>query len=152
MGQSLPLPERIPVPSDNDTELMKEMGFKFGEIVEDHIKYVLPEKWTLKNSSSREDLPNWYFVDEKNMKRIQISGSWKGSYDNELNLRILETPKKFEEPKKSPIPNETSPEKMREKFRKALLKTALEKIEISQSDSNEEVVEKMKTVMKQKLI
>jgi hypothetical protein len=97
MGQSLPLPERIPAPekrSPLENAMLKD-GFKLN--YEDpikiagieYIRYEMPSEWQLVNESARSDLPRYYFAFE-GQNRYVISGAWKGSYDCELSLEKLE--------------------------------------------------------------
>uniref|UniRef100_A0A6C0C6X5 Uncharacterized protein n=1 Tax=viral metagenome TaxID=1070528 RepID=A0A6C0C6X5_9ZZZZ len=91
MGQPLPLPERIPLPDDEDMLEFKKMGIEI--VPEDppqqYVKYKLPIGWKTVDSSYRQDLPCFYIIDHENMKRISIHGAWKGTYDNELSLHVL---------------------------------------------------------------
>lgn len=112
MGQPLPLPEKIPVPSKQDKQSMLDKGFTFGEIEKtqygDFVTYSMPEKWKFVNNSWREDLPNWEFVAPDNKVYFSVNGSWKGTYDNELYLISLQEPREFEPIKeKSTIPHDT---------------------------------------------
>lgn len=89
-----PLPKRIPLPDKNQLKIMKSWGINInsdsGE--EDYVLYSLPDGWQMVDKRSRYDLPCSYIVDENSMKRCGISGSWKGSHDNELNLMIYSFP------------------------------------------------------------
>ena len=95
MGVPMPLPERIPMPNDEQHLLLKSMGIEIivpendTEQKQQYVKYKLPEGWKMVDSSWRRDLPDFYIIDDESKKRISIFGSWKGSYDNELRLRIL---------------------------------------------------------------
>lgn len=98
-GPVCPLPYKIPNPSSELRQKMESFGFIFDDESLDYIyfgenkacdtqfiEYTMPQLWTIKNNSSCEDLPIYYFVDETNKKRICISGAWKRSYDNDLSI------------------------------------------------------------------
>jgi hypothetical protein len=91
MGQPLPLPERIPKPNDIQILSLLHMGLELDleNDSEQFIKYELPIGWRMVDCSEKQDMPDFYIIDHKKMKRISISGSWKGLHDNELILRIL---------------------------------------------------------------
>ena len=66
MGQDhphpLPLPQRIPNPSEDQKKSMDECGIKItssGEFVE----YDLPSGWEMVDNSTRRDLPQFFIVD-----------------------------------------------------------------------------------------
>jgi len=40
------------------------------------------------DNSYRDDLPKIDYIDEHGYKRFVVSGVWKGTYDNELNIYI----------------------------------------------------------------
>lgn len=98
MGQTLPLPERIPLPrSQEDRAEMEKMGFKFlvNQLQEndcEYVEYEKPKDWELVDKSTRSDLPQWYFIDQENKARIFIYGGWKGTYDNELKIQVIDQP------------------------------------------------------------
>ena len=50
--------------------------------------YTLPSGWQMVDASWRADLPYFYILDNDKMKRVNISGSWKGVYDNKLRMEI----------------------------------------------------------------
>ncbi len=120
MGQQLPLPERIPMPNDEQLQQLNEIGCTIilDAVITDntnnttntkpsrpseYVKYNLPSGWKMVDSSWRRDLPDFYIIDDKQMKRVSISGSWKGAYDNKLRLRVYSGEEiKFYEP---PIDN-----------------------------------------------
>lgn len=89
MGQPLPLPERIPKPNDKQALRLKEMGIV---VTPEENKFywlcALPDGWRWENDSARNDLPCWTVVDNQEMIRVRVVGSWKGAYDNELRLKI----------------------------------------------------------------
>lgn len=95
MGQPLPLPERVPLPSDNVIQRYHDLGFKFFcEERQRYAKYEAPAGWHLEDKSHRDDIPLWVFVDTEGNERVCISGAWKGTYDNVLNMVILNPPYK----------------------------------------------------------
>jgi hypothetical protein len=55
----------------------------------DYVRYTLPQGWRMVDNSFRQDLPEFYIIDADNMKRVSISGAWKGAYDNDLSLHVL---------------------------------------------------------------
>jgi len=105
MGQVCPLPKQIPVPPEKQQQdKLKAMGILLESREECYSAYTLPDKWHIYNQSHREDLPCYEIVDEKNMVRVTISGSWKGNYDNKLTLNVLSKPVLFQ-----PMDHETKP-------------------------------------------
>ncbi len=109
MGQPLPLPERIPMPNDNLLEEMNSLGFTVNNNGKPYVTYTMPTTWHLHNHSWRQDLPEYYFVDENNMARFCISGSWKETYDNELSITMVKEPFEYKPRTEKVIPNnETS--------------------------------------------
>lgn len=112
MGQPLPLPTQIPVPAEKVHQAMLEKGFTFGESQQTEygkfVSFTMPEGWNFTNNSWREDLPQWEFVSPDNMVHFVVYGSWKGSYDNKLNINMRNPPTPFEPIKeKSTIPHDT---------------------------------------------
>jgi hypothetical protein len=116
MGQVLPLPERIPRPNPNTDEGKKiikafnKFGIEFEDTQELYITYKLPNGWRTIDDSRREDLPQYYIVDDTNMVQFFIGGSWKGTYDNNLYMEQVDFPYTFESKNKTAplIPSETS--------------------------------------------
>jgi hypothetical protein len=98
MGQSLPVPEKIPYPrTTKQSNELVNMGIVIHSIPEEekdkeHATYELPEGWRMVNTNpdGRQDLPEWHILDEKNQMRVLVSGHWRVSYDNNLHLRILD--------------------------------------------------------------
>ena len=96
MGQTIPLPERIPKPTKEQKKLFDEWGIKLilensenGEVKKSRYqRYTLPEGWKMVDASWRQDLPCFHIVDDNSMIRATCSGSWKGAYDNEIRLRV----------------------------------------------------------------
>lgn len=110
MGVSLPLPERGPAcESDSDLEhALTQAGVKFGPRSDEDgmCEYTLPSGWKMMDKSFRQDMPEWFMVDENGFTRARIMGTWKGTYDN--RLRIVECPMEaFESPTSPAIPSET---------------------------------------------
>jgi hypothetical protein len=90
MGIALPLPDRIPLPNNEQLLLLNEMGINIeNNESEQYVKYSLPFEWKMIDSSLTPDLPNFYILDDKYNKRVNIKGTWRGSYDNNLNLYIF---------------------------------------------------------------
>jgi len=85
-----PLPERIPRPNTEQLEKLREMGVdvEMGKGKGKYVPYSLPTGWRIEDDSLRMDLPQFQIVDDKNLVRVTISGSWKEIYDCILNLRI----------------------------------------------------------------
>jgi len=118
MGQVLPLPEKIPNPKGKTREAMENCGIAINT-GDDYVGYTLPAGWEMVDVSWRMDLPNYYMVDDQGMARFSISGSWKGTYDNYLEIKTVQEPHKLERREKEPEPSQTSETAMREKFKKA---------------------------------
>ena len=98
MGQPLPLPKRVPKPL---TEFMAQALLSAGIILncnedtEKYVEYTLPKGWCMVDNSWREDLPCFHILDEKGLIRFNVSGSWKGSCEDEIKFSINDTPKKI---------------------------------------------------------
>jgi hypothetical protein len=108
MGQPLPLPNRIPQPTGYVASEFDKMGIKYETGDEKYVSYTLPDGWSMKDKSWREDLPNFAIVDTDGMIRAVVSGSWKETYDNRLSINIPDELELFEKPKDEVIPSETS--------------------------------------------
>lgn len=95
MGQTLPLPQRIPVPTEEQQKQLQEHGIKVNleglEADQKFVAYELPSTHYMHDDSWREDLPEFYIV-RKNTKFAcaKIHGSWKVSYDNRLRLEVFD--------------------------------------------------------------
>jgi len=126
MGQTLPLPERIPKPNTKTLTEMKVCGIIVEDADEEYVTYTLPKGWKMVDSSWREDLPDFYIIDSSDMKRFCISGSWKGTYDNKLNIRSVKQ-EKYESPKSTPIPSETSGPVLYNKLETAIICDEIER-------------------------
>lgn len=133
MGQSMPLPKRIPRP-DIKTESGREVAAALEKagihLEEEHTDtksndkyalYTMPVGWKMVDDSLRQDLPNFYIVDDKNMQRFNVAGVWKETYDNDLWIEVTEPPIPFKaQNKKEPlVPNQTSKVVLRAKLKEA---------------------------------
>lgn len=105
MGQSavIPLPERIPEPSSELFETMKGLGFIFPNKKDmismvdiNYTKYTMPNGWRFIDRSKQPDEPNYVFIDQNNMTRICVHGTWRNSYDCKLYIISIKQPRKFE--------------------------------------------------------
>jgi hypothetical protein len=96
MGQPLPLPERIPRPSD---DILCEMN-KFGISIHDDptdgyegrdlfVKYTLPAGWNMVNGSKTTSSIKYFIMDENNKAHFQITGAWGNFLGDELDIEIL---------------------------------------------------------------
>lgn len=111
MCQPLPLPERIPFPrGEKQKQQLFDMGITWDSEGEDkYVTYTLPNGWQMINATTfRNDLPKWYIVDSEMRKRVCISGSWKGTYNNDLNMDVYKEPGEILVIKdRNPQPSET---------------------------------------------
>lgn len=108
MGQDLPLPQRIPCPDDKTLLCMNKCGITIhDEYDAKYLEYSLPDNWRMVNDSRREDLPRFHIIDGKNMVHFTIIGSWKGNYDNELDILMVEEPYEYKPRDVEIIPSET---------------------------------------------
>src|SRR5947207_1455911 len=105
MGQPLPLPERIPNVHGEQRYKLSAMGIEIVDTDNQYVHYKLPVGWKMVDSSWRQDLPDFFIIDDKNMTRVSIHGAWKGTYDNRLELTILEGKhiKLYESPKDTTV-------------------------------------------------
>lgn len=109
MQQPLPLPERIPRPNveseqgKNLVEALKKAGIVLEEGSEWYARYTIPSGWTMIDDSLREDVPQFYLLDEKNLIHFSISGTWKETYDNELYLTQVTPPRIFKSQRQSDL-------------------------------------------------
>lgn len=116
MGQALPLPERIPIPDQTQRVSLEAMGFTFGNTpIEGYLPIAFPSGYHWHNNSWREDLPEWYILNSENLAVVCVEGSWKGSYDNKLELYVYDTPTVVKFNRTPPIPSQTSKEALIEK-------------------------------------
>jgi hypothetical protein len=123
MGQPLPLPKRIPFPP---TKQVKDALLKEGVILElddegaEFVQYKLPAEWSMVDNSAREDMPEFHIVDNHNMIHFTISGIWKESYDNHIQIYHVTPPTKLQKKTQPMIPSETSSRVMLSKFAEAI--------------------------------
>lgn len=104
----MPLPERVPLPSNsNMTEKVTGWGIKFSDEKDGYATMTLPEGWTFNDISWREDLPEWVIVDTNNMMRASVRGAWKGAYDNQLDFYVLDGTKPYVPRQEPAEPSET---------------------------------------------
>lgn len=92
MGQVLPLPERIPPPTQSQAEQLESMGVVVAPKEDGYCPYTLPSGWSIKDCSERSDLPIFKIVDQERNIRVVIDGAWKGTYDNDLSMKICDAP------------------------------------------------------------
>jgi hypothetical protein len=126
MGQICPLPQRIPCPSVEVATIMKQQGIQLHDLLDEagqrkaYVQYTLPSGWKMVDDSWRQDLPCFHIVDADGMIRYTVSGSWKGTYDNELHLSMKKDPIKYE-PRNAPVEaSQTSTAAIAGKFAEAL--------------------------------
>jgi hypothetical protein len=113
MGQPCPLPQRIPrVNSKEVQQALKDAGITLDtEEKGNYVKFTMPTGWKMVDDSWREDLPNFYILDDEKKGRFHIHGSWKETYDNSLEMEVCEAPYSVFVPKHKAnelIPSETS--------------------------------------------
>lgn len=109
MGQPMPLPERIPRPSDEVATAFTECGIVCDLNTSDkYVTYTLPEGWSIVDDSYREDLPIFHIIDAANMIRFSVSGAWKGTYDNILHINKVKEPYEFKRREEKLIPSKTN--------------------------------------------
>ena len=103
-----PLPEKIPRPTPSQLVALTDMGIFVKSTTEPYTGYILPENWAMVDQSCRADIPIYVIVDAKNQERVAIAGSWKGSYDNELQMKIQKEPYTVYHFRTIPTPKEPS--------------------------------------------
>lgn len=109
MGQSLPLPERIPKPDEKTFAKMKDKNITVDMESNDlYVSYTLPLGWKMVDNSWRQDLPEYHIVDDNNLVHFSIFGAWKETYDNKLSIRAVENPHKLVPQEEKVIPGETN--------------------------------------------
>lgn len=100
MGQTnehthLPLPGRIPLPDKNDKDAFLLTGIQTKENEEDepliingakYVKYELPDKWKIVDTTQRSDIPGFIIIDYNKHKRVIMCGSWKGYPDDCIKI------------------------------------------------------------------
>ena len=57
------------------------------------IIYICPFGWKMINVYHKQDLHQYFIIDENNTKRIGILGNWRAVYHREFGLTILESEK-----------------------------------------------------------
>ena len=72
------------------------------------------------DNSYRQDLPEFHIIDNTNMVRFTITGSWKGSYDNKLTIHKVSNSYEFKPHESELIPSETNDFAIAGKFGEAL--------------------------------
>ena len=120
MGQALPLPERVPRPLGTQSIILERLGFKtHGD--GPYVVLELPEGYSWSDRSSHADLPDWYVMKD-GIAYIRVNGTWKGTYDNDLYMRVYEegTTDITPLPDTEPAPCETSGAKMTVRFIEAM--------------------------------
>lgn len=85
-----------------------------------YVEYTLPPGWKMVDDSWRADLPDYFIVDENDMKRVSVRGSWKEMYDNHLTISIVQKPEKLVRKNTPLIPSETDTTAVVCKFAEAL--------------------------------
>lgn len=93
--QPLPLPGRIPVPNPNLHKKMEELGFIINEDDKYYVTYTIPKGWELCDHTCRKDQIKYYFIDDKSMARIRITGAW-WDFGHNLKMDIIEEPFLYE--------------------------------------------------------
>ena len=99
MGQTIPLPQRIPKPAHDVLEKMNDFGFTINNDGQLFVTYTMPNGWSIKDHTSKSNLPEYYFIDKNNMARILIDGKCDIYYDllirnyrYELSIHIIMEP------------------------------------------------------------
>jgi len=98
MGAACPLPRRVPYPGEKEREYFSKYGITFGEpgpqeaTTGMYSSIHFKGEGKLVNQTDNEEWPKYDVIgtdaDGKLVKVGFISGSWKGSYDNNLWIRI----------------------------------------------------------------
>lgn len=57
------------------------------------IIYICPLGWKMINVYHKQDLHQYFIIDENNIKKIGIHGNWRAAYHREFGLTILESEK-----------------------------------------------------------
>ncbi len=98
MGQSLPLPQRVPRPTLKQRAQLSTYGFTFvdsEDVNECYIAMTCPKDYKWVNYSWRSHLPEWYVLNADGQALLGVSGSWKATYDNKLYLDVYVEPKQL---------------------------------------------------------
>ena len=110
-GKPLPLPRRIPRPSNAVSEKLQSCNIIVNDNPKsEYLTYTLPDGWKMVDDSWREDLPEFRIIDHQEMIHFTISGAWKGTYDNKIEIYTVETPTKYMKRYEKIIPSETKGE------------------------------------------
>jgi len=76
MDDPLPLPKRIPNPTDEQLMLLTAMGFAINYTNytkrDKYVEYDLPKDWKIIDDSSSKHTPMFSIVDEKQLERVKI--------------------------------------------------------------------------------
>lgn len=113
MGQSLgipglPLPQRIPKPTNETKEALNSCGIQVNdESDQEYVTYSLPGGWRTVDNSFMAEYPEFYIVDNNNMVKFKIYGSWKGNYENYLRILTIDKPYEFKPRQEKIIPSRT---------------------------------------------
>ena len=91
MNEPCPLPNRIPMPNTDLLKIMNKFGFVINNDHEPYVTYSMPQGWSLRNDSVRNNL-RYNFVDENYMVRIRIIGKWNFFHNNYLIIYLLPYP------------------------------------------------------------
>jgi hypothetical protein len=89
MGNELPLPERIPAPSEEQQEQLEDMGIAVVPDATPYWRFVLPHGWRIVDDSIKKNSPDFYIIDGRACKRVSIEGRWD-FLDRVLTLHILD--------------------------------------------------------------
>jgi hypothetical protein len=73
--ESLPLPHRIPKPTDEQRPQLEQMGIKITDEDTEFVSYTLPADWRMVDDSKNEAC-FYYIVNDSNMKVVEIKGLW----------------------------------------------------------------------------
>ena len=128
LSSSLPLPERIPNPEPEVKTRMEECGITIESSEAVYVSYDLPSGWKLVDQSDRADLPQFYIVDTEDKGRFKISGSWKGTYDNELKIYIVASPEVITPMTTVSTPSETNGKTIAQLATSAIAKDVIERL------------------------
>jgi len=103
MDGPLPLPTRIPNPTDEQLMLLIAMGFAIDYTNytegDKYVEYDLPKEWKIIDDSTLKQSPLFSIVDEKQLERVKIYGSWPG-HSGYLRMTIWKDPQPFISKKK----------------------------------------------------
>lgn len=113
MGNSLPLPAKVPVPTPQQaTQLLKYNITVDAPVAEQKYgKINLPPQFKMHDNSYRADIPIWYIIQTDTRAAVaSIRGTWKETYDNKLKLEVYDVPTLVTLRDETPEPCETSPQ------------------------------------------